>query len=482
MELEATLGRHPVQLRSMAPQSSQVLQPSQASSPLQGNRIPPGPRGWPVAGVSVELLRDPLGLLTRVAKKYGDITYIPLLLQSRIQIAHPDLIEDVMVRQPQKFDKGPGLKDAAARLLGEGLLTSEGEAWRRQRRLAQPAFHRNRIAGYARTMIDQTLAHVSNWRDGDSRDMAEEMMALTLVIAVKTLFGTEFTQQARPVGDAVTLLMRYQLRRLRSPVKTPSHWPLPSHRRADRAYAYLDSLVYGIIDNRRKRREANEPEGDDLLSMLMSAMDEEGRSMTPKQLRDEVMTLFIAGHETTAVTLGWTWHLLAQDPRVEETLLEELRRVLNGRAPEIEDLPRLPYLDAVIKEVLRLYPAAYIIQRTSTEPIDLGGYHFPKGTTLLMPQWVVHRDPRYFDEPELFRPERWLDGLADRLPPYAYFPFGGGPRRCIGQAFALTEVAIVLATLAQRFRFVEAAGTKIVPEPLVTLRARGGVPMTVRTR
>jgi cytochrome P450 len=432
--------------------------------------------------VSLELLRDPLGLLTRIAKRYGDVTYIPLFLQSRIQITHPDLIEDVIVRQPLKFDKGPGLKDAARRLLGNGLLTSEGESWRRQRRLAQPAFHRHRIAGYARTMIEQTLAHVGGWRDGDARDMAEEMMGLTLVIAVKTLFGTEFTQEARPVGDAVTLLMRYQLRRLRSPVKTPSHWPLPSHRRADRAYEYLDSLVYGIIDNRRKRRAANEPEGDDLLSMLMTAMDEDGSRMTPTQLRDEVMTLFMAGHETTAVTLGWTWHLLAQNPRVEKTLVAELRGALNGRPPEVDDLPRLAYLDAVIKEVLRLYPAAYILQRTSTEPIDLGGYHFPERTTMLMPQWVVHRDPRYFDAPEEFRPERWLDGLADRLPPYAYFPFGGGPRRCIGQAFALTEVAIVLATLIQRFRFIEPAGKKIVPEPLVTLRARGGVPMTVHTR
>ena len=457
-------------------------QATQSMQTVQSNGRPPGPRGLPVVGVSFELLRDPLGLLTRIAKRYGDISYIPLFLQSRIQITHPDLIEDLFVRQPQKFDKGPGLKIAAERLLGNGLLTSEGDAWRRQRRLAQPAFHRNRIAGYARTMVEQTLAHITGWRDGDARDMSEEMMGLTLVIAVKTLFGTEFTHEAKPVGDAVTLLMRYQLRRLRSPVKTPANWPLPSHRRADRAYRYLDSLVYGIIDNRKKQREAGAPEGDDFLSMLMSSMDEDGSRMSPKQLRDEVMTLFIAGHETTAVTLGWALHLVAQNPRVEEKLVAELRGVLKGRGVEIEDLPRMPYLDAVIKEVLRLYPAAYIVQRTSIEPIDLGGYHFPEGTTILMPQWVVHHDPRYFDAPEEFRPERWLDGLADRLPPYAYFPFVGGPRRCIGQAFALTEAAVVFATLLQRFRFVEATGTKIVPEPLVTLRARGGVPMTLHAR
>jgi len=314
------------------------------------------------------------------------------------------------------------------------------------------------------------------------RNMAEEMMALTLVIAVKTLFGIEFTEEAKRVGPAVTLLMRYQLQRLRSPVKIPMHWPTPRNIRAERAYQYLDSLVYGIIDERRRRREAGEPEGHDVLSLLMNAMDEDGSRMTPKQLRDEVMTLFIAGHETTAVTLGWLWHLLAQNPQVENRLIEELRSVLAGRAPTPDDLPRMPYLDAVIHEVLRLYPAAYVLQRTSTEPFDLGGYHFPANTTVIMSQWIIHRDPRYFEAPEEFRPERWLDGLEARLPAYAYFPFGGGPRRCIGQVFALMEAALIAATLAQRYQFTEPPGTKLIPEPLVTLRAKGGVKMKLKPR
>jgi cytochrome P450 len=444
--------------------------------------LPPGPKGLPFFGVALSLRRDVLGTITRIVREYGDIAHMPLLMQSRILVSRPEWIEDLIVRQPQKFDKGPGLKDASRRLLGEGLLTSEGELWRRQRRLAQPAFHRQRIAEYAQVMVEQALAHTRDWRDGDRRDMAEEMMALTLVIAVKTLFGIEFTEQAKRVGPAVTLLMRYQLRRLRSPVKIPMHWPTPSNVRADRAYKYLDSLVYGIIEERRRRRDAGEPEGGDVLSLLMNAMDEDGSRMTPKQLRDEVMTLFIAGHETTAVTLGWLWHMLAQHPRVEERLTEELCSMLGGRAPTPDDLPRLPYLDAVIHEVLRLYPAAYVLQRTSVEPFDLAGYHFPVNTTVLMSQWIVHRDSRYFDAPDEFRPERWLDGLESRLPAYAYFPFGGGPRRCIGQVFALMEAALVAATLAQRFRFVERAGAKVVPEPLVTLRARGGVPMTLKIR
>ncbi len=459
--------------------TTRVTQGAQTST---NGALPPGPKGLPLFGVSLSLRRDVLGVITRIARRYGDIAYMPLLMQSRILVNRPEWIEDLIVRQPQKFDKGPGLKDASRRLLGEGLLTSEGELWRRQRRLAQPAFHRQRIGEYAQVMVEQAAAHVREWRDGARINMAEEMMALTLIIAVKTLFGIEFTEEAKRVGPAVTLLMRYQLGRLRSPVKIPMHWPTPSNLRANRAYDYLDSLVYGIIEERRRRRDAGEPEGGDVLSLLMNAMDEDGSRMTPKQLRDEVMTLFIAGHETTAVTLGWLWHLLAQNPRVEARLAEELRGVLGGRAPTPEDLPRLTYLEAVIREVLRLYPAAYVLQRTSLEPFDLAGYHFPANTTMLMSQWIVHRDARYFDAPEEFRPERWMDGLEARLPAYAYFPFGGGPRRCIGQVFALMEASLVAATLAQKFRFAERPGTTVIPEPLVTLRARGGVPMTVRRR
>src|ERR1700683_4176694 len=428
--------------------------PAESPHPATHARTkPPGPRGWPIIGSAAELLRDSTGFLTHLARKYGDIVHFPLLFQSRILLSSPDLIEEILVRQPQKFEKGPGLRDAAQRLLGEGLLTAEGDLWLQQRRLAQPAFHRQRIAEYADTMANQAFSHIQNWRDGDRRDMAEEMMALTLEIAVRTLFGTEFTNQAKPVGKAVTRLMRYQIRRMRSPIKIPSHWPTRSNRTADRDYKYLDSLVYGIIETRRQRLAAGEAPQSDLPPLLMAATDEQGGRMNTKQLRDEVMTLFIAGHETTAVTLGWLWHLLAHHSRVEARLFEELQSVLGGRAPTPEDLLRMPYLDAVVHEVLRLYPAAYVLQRTSVEPFDLAGYHFPVNTTVIMSQWIVHRDPRLFDAPEEFRPERWLDGLESRLHPYAYFPFGGGPRRCIGQIFALMEAALVAAMLAQKFRF-----------------------------
>jgi cytochrome P450 len=442
------------------------------------NRVPPGPRGLPLVGVSLRLLRDPLSLLASVAHNYGDIARIPLTFDSRIFINHPNLIEQVLVLQQHNFHKGALIKKATGRLLGQGLLTSEGEFWRRQRRLAQPAFHHSRIESYASTMVEQALARLKSWREGDARDLCEEMMQITLGVAVRTLLGTELDAEGKRVGEAVGTLMRYQLRRLRSPVRLPENWPTRGSRRANQAYEYLDSIVYRIIEDRRARQE----QGHDLLSLLISAADDDGSRMTPQQLRDETMTIFLAGHETTALTLAWTWYLLAENARTEVLLHEELGRVLSGRSPRVEDLDRLPYLEAIVHESLRLYPPAYAMARTSIEPFDLGGYRFPAGTTVLMSQWVMHRDPRYFQDPRVFRPERWLDGLATRLPSYAYFPFGGGPRRCIGQGFAEMEAMLLLATIAQRYRFRLVPDHPVAPDPLVTLRARHGIPMTLHTR
>ena len=443
-------------------------------------RVPPGPKGLPVVGVSFELLGDALTLLRRVAREYGDIVRIPVAFGDRILLNHPDWIEQLLVVQQSKFHKSTLSKEATERLLGQGLLISEGEFWRRQRRLAQPAFHRARINEYATTMVQITRAHVDEWRTGDVRDVAHEMMSLTLDIAVRTLFGTTLPGEAEQVGRAVSFLMRYSLGRARSPVAIPASWPTPRNRRADREYELLDSVVYRIIDERRAQK--NSAQHTDLLSLLMGAMDEDGSQMTPKQLRDEIMTLFLAGHETAALTLSWTWYLLSENRAAESRLHEELSSVLAGRAPGVADLEKLPYLQAVVSESLRLYPPAYLLARTSIAPCNIGGYDFPTGTTVLASQWVMHRDPRYFDEPDSFRPERWLDGLAGRLPAGAYFPFGDGPRRCIGQSFALMESALVLAAVAQRFQFRLVPGHPVVPEPLVTLRPRHGIRMTFEAR
>jgi cytochrome P450 len=439
------------------------------------HRVPPGPRGIPLLGMGWRWRRDLLQMLTALANEYGDVVLLKLPVGNRILLNHPSDIERVLVLEQNKFQKSTFTRRATERLLGNGLLTSEGQLWRRQRRLAQPVFQRQRVAEYARTMVELTLAHIETWHEGQELDLAEEMMKLTQTIALKTLFGSELKSEAARVGEALGIVMRYQLNRLRSPLRLPEKWPTRSSRRAQGAYDFLDSIVYRIIAERL----ADPKLGDDLLSRLLHALDEDGSKMSPKQLRDEIMTIFLAGHETTALTLSWSWFLLTENARTELCLQEELRRVLGGRDPAADDLERLPYLDAVIRESMRLYPPAYIITRTSVEPFDIAGYNFHAGTTVLMSQWVMHRSGKYFEKPLTFLPERWLDGLADRLPPYAYFPFGGGPRRCIGQAFAQMEAALLVATIAQRFRFLLVPGHLVVPEPLVTLRVKYGMRVTV---
>jgi cytochrome P450 len=439
----------------------------------------PGPKGLPVLGVSIQLLRDSLELLRSVAREYGDLVRIPVVAGRRILVNNPEYVQQVLVVQAHKFHKSKLSKEVAERLLGQGLLISEGDFWRRQRRLAQPAFHKHRINEYSSTMLQCAQQQIEGWRDGETRNVAQEMMELTLEAAVRTLFGTTLPGEAQRVGRAMAFLMRYSLRRARQPIQIPATWPTPKNRRANREHEFLDSLVYQIIADRKAHQDSNHR--NDLLSMLMAAMDEDGSPMTQKQLRDEIMTLFIAGHETTAITLAWTWYLLAQHPHVEARLQEELRGLLGGRAPEVADLSRLPYLHAVINEALRLYPPAYILARVAIAPFRIGDYDFPAGETVLISQWVMHRDPRYYDEPDAFRPERWLDGLADRLPPGAYFPFGDGPRRCIGQGFALLETALVIATIAQRFRFRPVPGRNAIPDPLVTLRPKHGIWLTLES-
>ncbi len=415
--------------------------------------------------------------MLNAAREYGDIVRIPVVGGSRILLNRPDYIQQILIFQQHKFHKSRLAKEATERLLGQGLLISEGDFWRRQRRLAQPAFHRYRIDEYSSSMLECAQKQIGGWREGEVRNLSHEMMELTLEAAMRTLFGTTLPGEAQRVGRAMTFLMRYSLGRARKPIRIPMSWPTPRNRRANREYDFLDSVVYRIISERRSKTNSNHR--NDLLSMLMSGMDEDGTQMTPKQLRDETMTLFLAGHETTALTLAWTWYLLSKNPAAESKLHDELRSVLGGRAPNVQDLARLPYLHAVIHEVLRLYPPAYLLARTSVAPFTVGGYEFPAGETVLMSQWVTHRDPRYYDDPDAFRPERWLDGLAERLPPGAYFPFGDGPRRCIGQGFAMLEAALVIGVIAEQFRFRLAPGREVRTEPLVTLRPKHGIWMTI---
>jgi cytochrome P450 len=419
--------------------------------------------------------RDSLRIYDELARTYGDICTVRLGRRTPVFIFNPAYIEQVLVVQHEKFEKGIALR-GMKRLFGNGLLTSEGDFWRRQRRLAQPAFHRSHISSYGATMVDLALRHIAGWRVGETRDVADEMMRLTMDIVVKLLFGTKVDAESLAVSKCVDTIARHEMSRFLIPI--PYSWPTPANYRANRAYRHLDEIIFGIID---ERRATGEDRGD-LLSTLIHARDEDGSSMSPQQLRDEVTTLFLAGHETTALTLAWSWYLLAEHPAAEARLLDELRSVLGGRPPAVEDLPRLPFTDAVVREALRLYPPAYIIGRLSIAPFELAGYSFPPGTGVAMVPWVMHREARYFDAPLEFRPERWLDGLADRLPAYVYFPFGGGPRRCIGQGFAQMEAALLLATIAPRFRFQLVPGFKVELQPLVTLRPKHGIRATIEPR
>lgn len=445
---------------------------------MSKDRLPPGPRGHFLVGSLPEYRRDPLDFYTRCAREYGDIVYFRLGPRRVYQLNHPDLIEHVLVTANRNFQKNFAQRMLRP-LLGNGLLTSEGDFWRRQRRLAQPAFLRERVTAYADLMVAYAERMADEWRAGEARDLHADMMRLTLEIAARTLFGADVGGAARDVGEAFALFQEAFSKRLMSWPAPPRWLPTPNNLRLWWAARRLDAIVYGVI----KQRRASGEERDDLLSRLLHAQDEDdGGRMTDQQLRAEVMTLLLAGHETTALALSWTWYLLAGHPEADARLAAELAEVLGGRPPTAADLPRLRFAEAVVLESMRLYPPAYGFGREAVEDCELGGYRIPAGANVFLLQWVVHRDPRWFADPEKFRPERWLDGLASRLPKYAYFPFGGGPRLCIGNAFAMTEAILVVAALAQRFRFALAPGQVVTPWPSITLRPRGGMRMTLAER
>jgi cytochrome P450 len=417
--------------------------------------------------------------MSSLARDYGDVVRVRLAHRIIYFLFHPAAIEETLVAKNNSF-----IKHFALRLnplvLGNGLLTSEREFWLRQRRLIQPAFQRQRIAAYAPSMVAAAKRLADRWKPGEARDIQAEMMQLTLEIAAKTLFDSEVADEARMVGEAMQIMQDHFLKRFNSLLNTPPWFPTPANLRFRRTVRKLDRLLYGFIEQRRR---CGTPRRDDLLSILLHARDEDdGSRMNDKQLRDEAMTLFLAGHETTALALSWTWYLLSQNPTVEAQLVDEWARVLGERDPSADDWPRLPVTESVIQESMRLFPPAYVVGREATEDVDVAGYAVRCGTTLLMPQWVVHRDPRWFDEPLAFRPERWRGEDAKTLPKYAYFPFGGGPRACIGNLFAMMEMVLVLPVIGRRFRFALQPGAAVTPQATFTLRPLHGIPGILRVR
>jgi len=441
--------------------------------------VAPGPRFTLPWTALRRMRRDPLTFLSEVSA-YGPVAHFRIGRQDVFLLSDPAGIEDVLVTHAASFRKGRAL-ERARRTLGDGLLTSEGAVHLRQRRLVQPAFHKARVAGYAESMTRAALAMRERWQPDVPLDLSGEMNRLTLAIVSDTLFGAQVgndSDTAR-VQQAITDVMEMFDLVLVPFADWLVHLPLPRMRRFRAAQRALDEVIYGII---AARRAADEDRGD-LLSMLLRAQDMEGASggMTDRQLRDEVITLFLAGHETTANALTWTWVLLGRHPEVEQHLHREIDDVLRGRVPSADDLPQLPYTRAVVSESMRLYPPAWTMGRRAVVDYRWDGHRIPAGSLILMSQWVVHRDPRFWPEPDRFDPQRWLSE-AKAHPRFAYFPFGAGNRVCIGEGFAWTEAMLVLATIAQRWRLTLDPTHPIEPLPLITLRTRHGVRATAVAR
>jgi cytochrome P450 len=440
---------------------------------------PPGPkRGLPFTTL-LAYRRGPLPYFQNLATRYGDISFFRIGPQEAFFLNHPDLIKDVLVTYNQNFMKGLVLQ-RAKRLLGEGLLTSEGEFHRRQRRLAQPAFHRQRIASYAEVMIDYASRTSDRWRDEITLDISVEMMRLTLGIVGKTLFDADVESESGEVGEAMTVVMELFDTLTLPFFELLSKLPLPQLRRFDAARTRLDRIIFSLVDERRRIG----ADRGDLLSMLLLAQDEEGDGgqMTNQQLRDELMTIFLAGHETTANALTWTWYLLSKHPEIEARLHHELDTVLGSRKPQFADVAPLRYTEMVLAESMRLYPPAWAIGRLATVDCELGGYFVPKRSLVLVSQYVMHRDERYYENHLEFDPERWRPEARETRPQFSYFPFGGGPRRCIGEGFAWMEGILCLATIGQRWQLQLVPHHPVELKPVVTLRPKHGMKMVLKRR
>jgi len=443
---------------------------------MKSGKLPPSIKGGIFGGHFLQFRRDPTGFLQELAE-LGDVTSFKMGGQLAFFLNHPDFTRDLLITSNAKFVKGRALQ-RAKRLLGEGLLTSEGEAHLRQRRMIQPAFHREKIKSYAEAMTGYAAEMANEWQDDEVRDIDKEMMRLTLQIVGKTLFSANVEDDADEIGAALTTMIGMFNYLLLPFSELLEKLPIPQVKRFNHAKETLDSIIYGIIDERRKSGE----DKSDLLSMLLEAQDEEsGGKMSDEQARDECLTIFLAGHETTANALTWTFYLLSQNPEKEAKLHEELRRVFqNERLPTIEDLPKLKYTESVLAESMRLFPPAWALGRLAIEEHEFGGYEIPKGALVLTSQFVMHRDARFWENAATFLPERWeKQSIKEAGKKYIYFPFSSGARGCIGEGFAWTEGILLIATLAGKWKLKLMPEQKVGLNPLMTLRPKFGMKMRI---
>jgi cytochrome P450 len=437
------------------------------------HNIPPGPRGFPIVGVLPWVWQDPLQYLLDTACQYGNVVQLRLGPSRVYLLSHPDDIKYVLQDNARNYRKSPQIKRVRP-LFGNGLTTSEGEVWRRQRRLMQPAFQPQRLAPWIAVISEMITTMLERWRPfaahGCPLDMAAEMTALTQRITGRTLFRTDLGSEIETVSRAMAVVEAELNRRVWAMFDLPLWIPTRRNRRLRRALHTLEQVAYGL------RTAHHSDNAGDLLSMLLRARDPDtGQGMDAIQWRDEVMTLLFAGHETTAAALAWTWSLLAQHPHVQARLHEEVASVLDGRAPTATNLPKLPYTKMVIEEALRLYPPTWITARTPLQDDDIGGYAIPAGAVVLLSPYVMHRHPRFWEAPTVFDPERFTPARSVDRPRYAYFPFGGGPRRCLGEHFALQEAQLIVAMVAQTYRLQLVPGHPVIPQPMLALRPRHGV-------
>lgn len=439
----------------------------------------PGPKGKLITGHSKEFISDTLGFLTRLANEYGEVAKIRFgPFHNVYLISNSDLIKQVLVTKHKSFLKSKDFS-ALKPVLGEGLITSEKEYHMRQRRLIQPSFKKSHISNYGQDMIDITMDYISTWKNREERIITEDMMSLTLSIISKTMFSMRLKEGYGMLGEPIEAFMRIAVKRMRT-LQMPLWVPTKNNREYKIAKQRLDKVIYSVIEKRRTEAERHE----DMLGILMDARDDEdGLAMTDKQLRDELMTIFLAGHETTANALSWTLYLLSQHPDVETKLFNEIDSVIGNRNLTPGDFMKLTYTQNVIYESMRIYPPVYVIQREVAEDVVIGGYLFKKGDMILLSQYVMHHKPEYFDNPDSFKPERFENNFMKTLPPFAYFPFGGGPRVCIGNHFAVMEAVLVLACIAQRYRIRLAPDHhEVKPLPSITLRPKRGLRMVVEDR
>jgi cytochrome P450 len=441
----------------------------------------PGPKGLPITGNLLAFRKDPLHFLLQAQRDYGDVVHIRFGPKRHVYlISDPEQIKEILMTKQKSFHKARGLQTAKA-VVGEGVLTSEGDTHLRQRRLMQPSFRKDRVNRYGEPMVELTEEMLAAWQDGQERSITDDMMELTLNIITRTMFGTSLKEGLDGIGHAVEVGMKYVSNKATSIIDFPDSIPTKSSLEFKQSAKVLNDVIYGMIEQRRKSQDESR---EDLLSTLLAARDEEnGKGMTDEQVRDEVMTIFLAGHETTANTLSWTWYLLSNHPEVERKMWMELDEVLQGRKVKSADIEQLPYLQQIIWESMRLYPAVWAINREVVEEVEIGGQLYKPGDTLMMSQYVMHRKPKYYEQPEQFKPERFAGDLLKSIPSFAYFPFGGGPRVCIGNQFALMEAALIIATIARRYKLRMAPDhPEVTLEPLVTLRPKQGLRMTVAAR